>query len=154
MHMLTPSPKSHSFTTSFTKSHRVVGSIRYIYHGLRTRYDISYINFFKCNPGLSKLITETLGISKSEWLKDLTKLEGLLKYVDDEEFQEKWTAIKQQNKERLAHHVEQTVGTTINTKAMFDVQIKVRVCVCKLCTSLSSISIGCSSGYTSTRYVK
>ncbi|KAJ7756371.1 glycogen phosphorylase [Mycena olivaceomarginata] len=39
-------------------------------------------------------------------------------------FREEWAAIKQRNKERLAHHVQTTLGLTINTKAMFDVQIK------------------------------
>ncbi|TDL27001.1 glycosyltransferase family 35 protein [Rickenella mellea] len=78
----------------------------------------------QCNPALSTLITETLGCTKNEWLKDLYKLEGLLKHVDDPKFQKKWAAIKQSNKERLAHHVEVTLGIKINTKAMFDVQIK------------------------------
>ena len=52
-------------------------------------------------------------------------LQGLLKHVDDPKFQTKWAAVKQTNKERLAHYVEVTTGHKINTKAMFDVQIKV-----------------------------
>jgi starch phosphorylase len=78
----------------------------------------------QCNPGLSALITETLKIPKSEWLKDLKKLEGLLEFADDPKFQKKWAAIKQTNKERLAHYVETTLGVKVNTKAMFDVQVK------------------------------
>jgi len=78
----------------------------------------------QCNPGLSALITETLKIPKSEWLKDLKKLEGLLKHADDPKFQKKWAAIKQTNKERLAHYVETTLGVKVNTKAMFDVHVK------------------------------
>jgi len=78
----------------------------------------------QCNPGLSALITETLKIPKSEWLKDLKKIEGLLEYADDPKFQKKWAAVKQTNKERLAHYVEATLGVKINTKAMFDVQVK------------------------------
>ena len=64
----------------------------------------------QCNPLLSNLITETLKIKKEEWLKDLSKLEGLLKYVDEPEFQKRWAAVKQSNKERLARHVENTLG--------------------------------------------
>lgn len=75
---------------------------------------------------LSELITQTLKIPKGAWLKDLSKLEGLLDYVDDEEFQAAWASVKQANKERLAHYVQTTLGLTVNTRALFDVQIKVR----------------------------
>jgi len=78
----------------------------------------------QCNPGLSALITETLKIPKEEWLKDLKKLKGLLEHADDPKFQKKWAAIKQTNKERLAHYVETTLGVKVNTKAMFDVHVK------------------------------
>jgi len=57
-------------------------------------------------------------------LKDLTKLEGLLPFAEDKDFRKKWAAIKEGNKERLARHVQATLGLTINTDAMFDVQIK------------------------------
>ncbi|KAI0790153.1 glycogen phosphorylase [Irpex lacteus] len=76
------------------------------------------------NPKLSNLIQETLQIPKADFLKDLSKLEGLLKYVDNPTFQKKWAAVKQSNKERLAHYVEHTLGLKINTHAMFDVQVK------------------------------
>ncbi|PCH42943.1 glycosyltransferase family 35 protein [Wolfiporia cocos MD-104 SS10] len=78
----------------------------------------------QCNPGLSSLISETLKLSKAVFLKDLYKLEGLLKFADDPSFQKKWAVVKQSNKERLAHYVETTLGLKINTQAMFDVQIK------------------------------
>ncbi|KAI0370981.1 glycogen phosphorylase [Pilatotrama ljubarskyi] len=78
----------------------------------------------QCNPGLSNLISETLKLPKAVFLKDLTKLEGLLEHVDNPTFQKKWAAVKQSNKERLAHYVETTLGFKVNTRAMFDVQIK------------------------------
>lgn len=56
----------------------------------------------QCNPGLSALITETLGGDKNAWLKDLYLLKGLKKYEDDPKFLKKWQDIKRQNKERLA----------------------------------------------------
>lgn len=59
-------------------------------------------------------------------MKDLSKLEGLLDHVEDEDFQEAWASVKQANKERLAHYVQITLGLRVNTKALFDVQIKVR----------------------------
>ena len=58
-------------------------------------------------------------------IANIHPLQGLLKHVDDPKFQTKWAAVKQTNKERLAHYVEVTTGHKINTKAMFDVQIKV-----------------------------
>ncbi|KAL0564837.1 Non-essential glycogen phosphorylase [Marasmius crinis-equi] len=78
----------------------------------------------QCNPELSALISKTLKLEKPVWLKDLYKLEGLLKFADDKAFRQEWGAIKQRNKERLAHLVQTTLGFTVNTNAMFDVQIK------------------------------
>ncbi|KAI6125907.1 glycosyltransferase family 35 protein [Pisolithus croceorrhizus] len=78
----------------------------------------------QCNPGLTDLITRTINTPKNIWLKDLSKLEELLKFVEDEDFREEWAAVKQANKERLAHYVQVTFGLNVNTKAMFDVQIK------------------------------
>ncbi|KAI0053516.1 glycosyltransferase family 35 protein [Auriscalpium vulgare] len=78
----------------------------------------------QCNPALSELITETLGLSRNVWLKDLYKLDGLLKHVDDAKFQQRWAAVKRQNKERLAHFVEKLMGIKVDADAMFDVQIK------------------------------
>ena len=84
----------------------------------------------QCNPELSALITKTLKLKKAVWLKDLTKLEGLLPFAEDKAFRAEWAAIKQRNKERLAHHVQVTLGLVIRTDAMFDVQIKVSYIRC------------------------
>lgn len=88
----------------------------------------------QCNPGLSALITESLGGDKNAWLKDLTLLKGLVKFEDDTKFQAKWESVKQQNKERLARefilpvseiflsqtgrtdYIETTLGVKVNTK--------------------------------------
>ena len=72
------------------------------------------------------MISKTLKLDKKVWLKDLTKLEGLLPFATNPEFRTAWGAIKQRNKERLANYVETTLGLTIRTDAMYDVQIKVR----------------------------
>lgn len=78
----------------------------------------------QCNTELSDLITKTLQLEKSVWLKDLAKLEGLLPFAEDKAFRNQWAAIKQRNKERLARYVQSTLGLTVRTDAMFDVQIK------------------------------
>ncbi|KAF8601979.1 glycosyltransferase family 35 protein [Ceratobasidium sp. AG-I] len=78
----------------------------------------------QCNPALSDLITKTLGGDKSAWLKDLYKLKGLLPYAEKPDFQAKWTAAKQKNKERLAAYARETLGVELDTKSLFDVQIK------------------------------
>lgn len=100
----------------------------------------------QCNPSLSNLIQETLQLPKADFLKDLYKLEGLLKYVDNSTFQKKWAAVKQSNKERLAKHIEHTLGFKVNTHAMFDVQIKVctfaqQRLVCEANIKLCSVSM-------------
>lgn len=73
---------------------------------------------------MSALITETLKLERIIWLKDLTKLEGLLAHVDDPKFQARWAAVKHQNKERLSLFVERQLGVKVDADAMFDVQIK------------------------------
>ena len=78
----------------------------------------------QCNPGLSALITDTLKLDRVVWLKDLTKLEGLLAHADDPKFQDRWAAVKLQNKERLALFVERQLGVKVDANALFDVQIK------------------------------
>lgn len=98
-----------------------------------SNYLISFLSFAEianaltnqCNPELSALISKTLKLDKAVWLKDLTKLEGLIPFAENKAFRAEWSAIKQRNKERLAHYVQTTLGLIIRTDAMFDVQIKV-----------------------------
>nr|GAT48427.1 glycogen phosphorylase [Mycena chlorophos] len=78
----------------------------------------------QCNPELSALISKTLGVDKSVWLKNLTMLEKLLPHAEDAAFRKEWGAIKTRNKERLAQHLKTTLGLDINTNAMFDIQVK------------------------------
>ncbi|KAG6839586.1 hypothetical protein C0991_001263 [Blastosporella zonata] len=77
-----------------------------------------------CNPELSSLISSTLKLDKSVWLKDLHKLEGLLPFAENAAFRKEWAAIKQRNKERLRRYVQMTLGLEVRTDALFDVQIK------------------------------
>lgn len=73
------------------------------------------------NPELSKLITETIG---HKWITDLTELEKLKPYAKDKKFQEKFMAIKFDNKVRLAEYIQKKQGIQVNPHSIFDVQVK------------------------------
>ncbi|MCL2853668.1 MAG: glycogen/starch/alpha-glucan phosphorylase, partial [Defluviitaleaceae bacterium] len=74
-----------------------------------------------CNPGLSKLITETIGDS---WIKNLDDLKNLAKYADDSSFQEKFMKVKHENKVKLANYLESHNGINVDPDSIFDIQIK------------------------------
>jgi len=76
----------------------------------------------QANPRLSELIASKLG--GHEFLKDLTLLHKLENYVDDKEFRKQFQEIKYANKVRLAKHIQDTTGVSVNPSALFDVQVK------------------------------
>ncbi|RHZ79651.1 hypothetical protein Glove_143g17 [Diversispora epigaea] len=76
----------------------------------------------QANPKLSDLITEKLG--NKDWLKDLFKLKQLEKYVDDPDFKKRWVAVKGSNKARLADYIKKQTGISVNSNALFDIQVK------------------------------
>jgi len=76
---------------------------------------------YLCNPGLSNLISDTIG---SGWATDLYQLKGLENYTEDVEFQEKWKAIKRKNKERLAKYVKREMNFDLNVDSIIDCQVK------------------------------
>ncbi|CAI6230988.1 unnamed protein product [Periconia digitata] len=76
----------------------------------------------QANPRLSALIASKLG--GHEFLKDLTLLHKLESYVDDKEFRKEFREIKYANKVRLAKHIKEHNGVTVNPSALFDVQVK------------------------------
>jgi starch phosphorylase len=73
------------------------------------------------NPGLRKLLDETIG---DGWMVDLQKLRGLERYADDPSFQRRWREVKRGNKARLADYVADKTGIELNPDWMFDVQVK------------------------------
>ncbi len=75
----------------------------------------------KSNPRLSKLITDTIG---DGWVKDLTELEKLLPYAEDDKFINEFINIKKENKVQFADYVKTTTGIEIDPNSIFDVQIK------------------------------
>ncbi|KAH7128608.1 glycosyl transferase [Dendryphion nanum] len=76
----------------------------------------------QANRRLSDLIASKLG--GHDFLKDLTLLGKLEAYVDDKEFRKEFREIKYANKVRLAKHIKENNGVTVNPAALFDVQVK------------------------------
>ncbi|MEM8658309.1 MAG: glycogen/starch/alpha-glucan phosphorylase, partial [Pseudomonadota bacterium] len=74
-----------------------------------------------CNPALSGLITDTIG---GGWVDDLERLSELSPHVDDPAFQDRYASAKRHNKVQLANWIGETLETSIDPDAMFDIQIK------------------------------
>ncbi|CUH95422.1 Glycogen phosphorylase [Propionispora sp. 2/2-37] len=73
------------------------------------------------NPGLSALLTETIGKS---WIEHPEDLVNLLKYDGDAGFQERLRQVKMANKENLAKFIKAHYGIAVEESSIFDVQIK------------------------------
>jgi glycogen phosphorylase len=74
-----------------------------------------------CNPQLCSLIAEKVGdgfVTRLDLIRDIAK------YADDPVFLDRWHAVKQANKKRLADLVLEQCGVAFNTEALFDVQVK------------------------------
>jgi starch phosphorylase len=74
-----------------------------------------------CNPGLSELITGTIG---DGWITELDQLHGLEPYAGSAEFQQAWRDAKAANKRRLVRLVESKTGIVLDPGMLFDVQVK------------------------------
>ena len=74
-----------------------------------------------CNPGLSGLITETIG---DGWVRDLDQLEALRPHAGDGEFARRFMAARRGNKERLADLVSRECKVEFDAGWLFDVQVK------------------------------
>ncbi len=74
-----------------------------------------------CNLTLSNYIDSLIG---EEWKKDASKLEELLKYIDDEEVLNKLEEIKYQNKVDLANFIKKKENVDIDPNSIYAVQIK------------------------------
>lgn len=74
-----------------------------------------------CNPELSTLVSKKVGC---DWPRDLDKLQSLAEFADDPAFQKQFMAVKRANKVAFAEYVQEHCGVTINSDALFDVQIK------------------------------
>ncbi|MCD1634677.1 glycogen/starch/alpha-glucan phosphorylase [Martelella mediterranea] len=75
----------------------------------------------ECNPKLTRLIRDAIG---DEFLDDTEKLKALDAFAEDSSFQEKFDAVKRENKARLSNLIGERLGTRIDPSAIFDIQIK------------------------------
>jgi starch phosphorylase len=76
---------------------------------------------FEANPGLTALLTETVG---QEVMDDANALEGFAKFADDPGVQDRLAAIKRANKVALANLIAERMEIKVDPDALFDVQIK------------------------------
>lgn len=75
----------------------------------------------KANPGLSALLTRTVG---EEWITDLERVRAIESGARDPGFREEFREIKRRNKEKLAREVFNTTAVAIDPDSMFDVHVK------------------------------
>jgi starch phosphorylase len=75
----------------------------------------------QANPGLSRLLDDTIG---STWRTNLDQLKRLQDHAQDTLFTQKFSAIKHANKVRLTQLIKKTTGITVSPDSLFDVQVK------------------------------
>ena len=73
------------------------------------------------NPELSDFITKRIG---DGWITDLSKLEGLAKYADDDASLTELNEIKLHNKQRLADYLKHSQNEFLDPESIYDVQVK------------------------------
>jgi starch phosphorylase len=75
----------------------------------------------QCNPGLTGLLREAIG---DRFLDDSEALRDLEPFATDSAFQEKFLAVKRDNKVALSTLLRQRLNARIDPAALFDIQIK------------------------------
>ena len=73
------------------------------------------------NPALAKVITDYIG---SDWITDMSKLQGLEDGFDDSNLLEQITNTKTLGKHKLSQYIQKTLGVSVDPSSMFDVQVK------------------------------
>ena len=73
------------------------------------------------NPGLTKLITDSIGDTWPGRLDELRKLEP---FAGDAAFREKFRNVKLENKKKLASLIKDRTGIKVDPSSMFDIQVK------------------------------
>jgi starch phosphorylase len=76
---------------------------------------------YQANPGLTRLLVETLG---ERVLDDPAALRGLERHADDPAFQARFAAQRRANKEVLTKLIAERVGVAVDPASLFDTQIK------------------------------
>ena len=73
------------------------------------------------NPLLADWVTEKIG---ADWITNLSKMDKLSIYADDEKAQHEFMNIKYKNKVRLAQYILEHNGIEVDPRSIFDVQVK------------------------------
>ena len=73
------------------------------------------------NPLLSEWINQKIG---DDWITNLSHIDNLKIYVDDERCQKEFMNIKYQNKVRLAEYIREHNGIDVDPRSIFDCQVK------------------------------
>ena len=92
------------------------GKIKNVTNGITPRRWL-----LQSNPRLSKLISSVIG---TKWITDLRMLKGLIPYVDDSSFCDKWHDIKLENKKQLSRYTLRKTGVGVNPNSLFDIHVK------------------------------
>ena len=83
---------------------------------------ISHRRFMmQANPGLAKLIDDTIGVG---WHTSFDQIKMLEDYADDSAFLDKLMDVKRQNKLRLADYIRKNMEIEVDPDSVFDVQVK------------------------------
>ncbi|MCR5203684.1 MAG: glycogen/starch/alpha-glucan phosphorylase [Lachnospiraceae bacterium] len=73
------------------------------------------------NPLLADWVTEKIG---ADWITNLSKMDKLSIYADDEKAQHEFMNIKYKNKVRLAQYILEHNGIEVDPRSIFDIQVK------------------------------
>ena len=73
------------------------------------------------NPPQTAFFDEVIG---GDWLRNLEKLRQLEQFSEDRNFLSRWSGIKLTAKQRLANHLRQSLGVSLNPESLFDIQVK------------------------------
>ena len=73
------------------------------------------------NPGLSKLITDSIG---DKWPGKLDELRKLEPFAGDAAFREQFRNVKLENKKLLSTLIKERTGIIVDPSSMFDIQVK------------------------------
>jgi starch phosphorylase len=77
--------------------------------------------FGLCNPALARLASELTG---ADCLKEPQRLSDMARFAQDKGALDRFTAIKEANKDRLAGYIKEREGISIDPRSIFDIQIK------------------------------
>ncbi|WAJ35521.1 glycogen/starch/alpha-glucan phosphorylase [Pseudomonas sp. GOM7] len=77
---------------------------------------------FQVNPALTHLLVDVLGEPLLQ--RPEASLEALQPYAEQQPFRDEYALCRQRSKEALAERVQQQLGITLDTTAIFDVQVK------------------------------